>query len=386
MLRRLDRVKGYDAIVVGSGVIGLSCAWRLSELGRRVAVFDPSPGQGASAVGAGMLAPVTEASWHDRTLVDLNIRAAREWPAFARELEEKSSRPTGFRACGTIYAAFDSSDKTALEEMCEFQNSLGLDASWCSPTRLRALEPLLTPGVRGGIWAAGEHQIDNRLFVSALEQAAIAAGVRRVEKSVTAVEIGAGVVRGVRTVHEVCSAPLVVLAAGHAVGRIDGLPKGLVPEIRPVKGQILRLANRKGVVFASPNIRALVNGSTVYVVSRDDGGVVVGATQEEKGEDLTVDAGALYRLLRDAQRVLPGIEELEVAEFTAGLRPATRDHLPVIGATAVGGLLLALGHFRNGILLAGVTGEAVAALAESGSLPPWCEPFAPERLAEKIAV
>lgn len=379
-------MKGYDAIVVGSGVIGLSCAWRLAEQGRRVVVFDPAPGEGASAIGAGMLAPVTEATWHDTTLVELNIRAAQNWPAFARELEEKSGRPTGFRACGTIYVAFDPSDKAALEEICEFETSLGLDATWCPPSRLRALEPLLTPTVRGGIWAPGEHQVDNRLFVFALAQAANAAGARVVEDRVDAIVVEAGGVRGVRTSRERVSAPLVVLAAGHAVGRIGGLPPGVLPEVRPVKGQILRLVSRDGARFATTNVRALVNGSTVYVVSRDGGGVVVGATQEEKGEDVSVDAGALYRLLRDAQRVLPGCEELEVVEFAAGLRPATRDHLPVIGATAIGGLFLALGHFRNGLLLADLTGTAIAALADSGSLPPWCAPFAPERLVEPVAV
>ena len=284
-------MKGYDAIVVGSGVIGLSCAWRLSEQGRRVVVFDPTPGNGASAVGAGMLAPVTEATWHDTTLVELNIRAAKEWPAFAVELETKTGRSTGFRACGTVHAAFDASDKAALEEIVEFEASLGLDATWCAPTRLRALEPLLTPGVRGGIWAPGEHQVDNRLLFTALEQAALACGVRCIEGSIDAIVVEAEGVRGVRQGEEVVSAPLVVLAAGHAVGRIGGLPPGVVPEIRPVKGQILRLVTRDRVRFTNVNVRGLVNGTPVYVASRDDGGVVVGATQEEKGEDVSVDAG-----------------------------------------------------------------------------------------------
>ncbi len=379
-------MKGYDAIVVGSGVIGLSCAWRLSEQGRRVVVFDPTPGNGASAVGAGMLAPVTEATWHDTTLVELNIRAAKEWPAFARELETKTGRSTGFRACGTVHAAFDASDKAALEEIVEFEASLGLDATWCAPTRLRALEPLLTPGVRGGIWAPGEHQVDNRLLFTALEQAALACGVRCIEGSIDAIVVEAEGVRGVRQGEEVVSAPLVVLAAGHAVGRIGGLPPGVVPEIRPVKGQILRLVTRDRVRFTNANVRGLVNGTPVYVASRDDGGVVVGATQEEKGEDVSVDAGALHRLLRDAQRVLPGVDELEFAEFAAGLRPAARDHLPVIGATTIDGLVLALGHFRNGILLADVTARAITELSDSGSLPQWCAPFVPERFREPVAV
>jgi glycine oxidase len=385
-LHRLAWVKRYDAIVVGSGVIGLSCAWRLSEQGRRVAVFDPSPGRGASAFGAGMLAPASEASWHDKSLVELNIRAASEWPAFARELEEKSGRPTGFRSCGTIHAAFDPSDKAALEEICEYERSLGLDATWCSASRLRTLEPALTPAVRGGIWAPGEHQVDNRLLLAALEQAAAQSGVRVISARVDSVVTEAGSVSGVQCGAETTTAPLVVLAAGYAVGRIAGLPAGVVPAVRPVKGQILRLVTDNRARFTDATVRGLVNGSTVYVVSRDDGGVVVGATQEEKGEDVTVEAGALYRLLRDAQHVLPGLEELEFVEFAAGLRPATRDQQPVIGAAGIGGLVLALGHFRNGILLADVTAKAIATLVESGSLPSWCEAFVPQRLSEAVAV
>lgn len=379
-------MQSYDVVVVGSGVIGLSCAWRLREQGRRVAVFDPTPGHGASTIGAGMLAPVSEATWHDTTLVELNIRAASGWPSFANELEEKSGDPTGFRSCGTIQVAFDSSDRAALEEICEFKRSLGLEATWCAPTQLRAIEPLLSPGVRGGIWAPSEHQVDNRLLVRALKDVVAATGVTRISRSVDRIELEGGTVRGVVSDGEVNTATLVVLAAGHAAGRIGGLPVGVVPEIRPVKGQILRLRTRDGARFTDSTVRALVNGSSVYVVSRDDGGVVAGATQEEKGEDLSVEAGAMHQILRDSLRVLPGLEELELAEFSAGLRPATRDHLPVIGPAAVDGLILALGHFRNGILLADVTSRAVAEYAERGELPQWCAPFAPGRLKEPVAL
>lgn len=383
-LRRLDSVDDYDAIVVGAGVIGLSCAWRLAEQGRKVAVFDPAPGRGATAVGAGMLAPVTEANWHDTGLIELNIRAAREWPAFAGEIEEKSGLSTGFRSCGTVCVAFDSSDKAALEEICEFEVSLGLEATWCAPSRLRELEPLLSPSVRGGVWAPGEHQVDNRMLWAALHEAAAKAGARMFSRRVDEVVVESGAVAGVRSDQEQFDASIVVVAAGHAANEIAGLSFDEVPAIRPVKGQIIRLATRDRHRFASANVRALVVGLPVYVVSREDGGVVVGATQEEKGDDTTVDAGALYRLLRDAQRVLPGIAELVVEECNAGLRPATRDHLPVIGASSTRGLLLALGHFRNGFLLADVTGRAIATVAASGEPPSWCASFTPRRLEAPV--
>jgi glycine oxidase len=385
-LRRLDEVRRYDAIVVGSGVIGLCCAWRLSTTGRRVAVFDPRPGSGSSAVGAGMLAPATEASWHDTTLVELNMRAARDWPAFAAELEEKSGVATGFRPCGTVYAAFDSSDKTALEEICEFERSLGLDATWFGPTQLRRFTPQLSPSVRGGIWAPGEHQVDNRRLVAALEAALFTCGVRRIARRVDGVLIDSGAVSAVTSEGARYEVPLVVLALGHRAHSLTGIPGGVVPEIRPVKGQILRLRSRDGARFGDANVRGLIKGEPVYVVSRDDGGVVVGATQEEKGEDVTVDADALYRLLRNARSVLPGIDDLGVVEVSAGLRPAAKDHLPVIGESSIAGLVLALGHFRNGILLADVTAKAIVALCEDGELPDWSAAFRPDRLKEPVTI
>lgn len=385
-LRRLGAVKSYDAIVVGSGVIGLSCAWRLSQTGRRVAVFDPRPGSGASAVGAGMLAPVTEASWHDTTLVELNMRAARDWPAFATEVEEASGVATGFRACGTVHAAFDSSDKTALEEICEFERSLGLDATWCTPSGLRHVAGQLSPSVRGGIWAPGEHQVDNRRLVAALEAAVTKAGVARIARSVDEVAVDSGSVHAVSSEGDHCGASLVVLALGHRAGALTGLPEGVVPEIRPVKGQILRLRTRDGERFVDTNVRGLINGEPVYVVSRDDGGVVVGATQEEKGEDLSVDVEAFYRLLRNARRVLPGLDDLAVVELGAGLRPAAKDHLPVIGNSIIDGLVLALGHFRNGILLADVTAKAISELCENGDLPDWSLPFRADRFKQPAAL
>ena len=370
----------YDAVVVGSGVIGLTTAWHLSQTGRRVAIVDPSPARGASWAAAGMLAPVTETTYTETSLVELNLEAAARWPEFAAALEQAAGRKIGFRRSGTLLVAFDSSDRAALEELWAFLQSLGLPASWANAASCREIEPLLAPGCRGGILATDDHQVDNRRLIEALIVAAAAARVEAIRALVSEVTTAGGCVTGVVAGGRELSAPLVVLAAGWATSSLGGLPAGTLPPIRPVKGQILRLRTPDGQCFCDHTVRALVRGAPVYAVSRQDGEVVVGATQEERGDDRSVTAGAVYTLLRDAIRILPGLGELEQVEATSGLRPAAPDNAPVVGPTAVGGLVLATGHFRHGILLAPLTAKAIVSLVEEGDLPGPMARFAPARL------
>jgi glycine oxidase len=146
-----------------------------------------------------------------------------------------------------------------------------------------------------------------------------------------------------------------------------------------VKGQILRLLPTEGGPRLGRSVRAVVEGASVYLVPREDGSLVVGATVEEQGFDTSVTAGAVYELLRDARRVVPGTAELVLGEATAGLRPGSPDNGPVVGASSVPGLLLATGHYRNGILLAPVTADAVCALLAGHDVPGELVPFGPDR-------
>jgi glycine oxidase len=181
----------------------------------------------------------------------------------------------------------------------------------------------------------------------------------------------------------------VVVAAGCWTSAIAGVPAPVRAALRPVKGQLLRLRHPDGMPpVITHTIRATVRGADVYLVPRADGEVVVGATQEERGPDRTVTAGAVHDLLRDAMSVLPVTSELELAETCAGLRPGTPDNGPVVGPVADGsggsgpdGLLLATGHYRNGILMSPVTADAIVAhLTGQQAAPEW-EPFAPGRFA-----
>ncbi|HXQ60768.1 MAG TPA: glycine oxidase ThiO [Acidimicrobiales bacterium] len=372
-------VGGYDAVVVGGGTIGLTSAWRMAARGMQVAVADPEPGRGASWVAAGMLAPVTEVHYTEERLVALTMASAGRWPSFASELEADAGVGVGYRACGTLVVDVDDGDRAWSDELYRFQCSLGLDVERLNARAVRALEPNVAPGLRSGILARGDHQVQTRRFVTALCAAATARGVQWHRAAVTAVEVAGGAVRGVHCDGTFLRAPVVVLAAGCWSGSITGLPDGVVPPVRPVKGQILRLKGDPRSPLLERSVRGVVGGSSVYLVPRADGGIVVGATVEERGFDTTVTAGAVYELLRDARRVVPGVTELELVEARAGLRPGSPDNAPIVGASAVDGLVLATGHYRNGILLSPLTADAVAAVATGGEPPLEMAPFTPAR-------
>jgi glycine oxidase len=368
-----------DVVVVGGGVVGLGIAWRARLAGLSVTLVDPAPGKGASWAAAGMLAPVTEVHYGEEGLLGLNLASAGRYPSFVAELEEATGRVVGYRPCGTLAVAADADDRALLDDLHAFQARLRLASERLSARECRQLEPSLAPNVRGGLLVEGDHQVDNRRFTRALLAACTGSGVDLVA-SVASVTVTGGRVTGVELGSGMrVVAGAVVLAAGCWSARLAGLPPEALPPIRPVKGQILRLRAPVDLPLVRRNVRAVVAGSQVYVVPRVDGEVVVGATVEEQGFDTTVTAGAVHQLLRDAWTVLPGIAELELAETHAGLRPGSPDNAPVIGAGAVDGLVVATGHYRNGILLTPATADAVVELLATGTTPDIIKPFSPRR-------
>ncbi|MEE4541606.1 glycine oxidase ThiO [Streptomyces sp. V4-01] len=374
-----------DVLVVGGGIIGLVTAWRAAQRGLTVTVADPDPGGGAARVAAGMLAAVTELQYGEQTLLDLNLASAARYPDFTAELTERTGLDTGYRRCGTLAVALDTDDRAHLRDLHAFQTSLGLESQWLSGRDCRRLEPMLAPGVRGGLRVDGDHQVDPRRLAAALLRAAELAGVRFARSAVARVTLAGGRVTGaVLAEGTAVTADRTVLAAGSESGRLAGLPDEVLPPVRPVKGQILRLRVPPAhAPFLSRTVRAEVRGSHVYLVPRENGELVLGATSEERGWDTTVTAGGVYELLRDAHELVPGITELPLTETLAGLRPCSPDNAPLLGATAVDGLLLATGHHRNGVLLTPVTGDALAEAltSPSGELPRYASAFGANRFA-----
>ncbi|WP_405653993.1 glycine oxidase ThiO [Streptomyces sp. RK9] len=372
---------GTDVLVIGGGVIGLVTAWRAAQRGLAATVVDPEPGGGAAQVAAGMLAAVTELHHGEQTLLGLNLASARRYPDFVAELTEATGHDVGYRACGTLAVALDSDDRAHLRELHALQQRSGLTPEWLNGRECRRLEPMLAPGVRGGLRVDGDHQVDPRRLTAALVVACEQAGVtftRAWARELSVVrERATGVVLADGTA---LAAGQTVLAGGSLSGRLAGVPADVLPPVRPVKGQVLRLTvPGRYAPFLHRTVRAVVRGSHVYLVPRVSGELVVGATSEELGWDTTVTAGGVYELLRDAHELVPGITELPLTETRAGLRPASPDNAPLLGPTALPGLHLATGHYRNGVLLTPVTGDVMAHALATGELPEVARAFTPAR-------
>ncbi len=368
-----------DVLVLGAGVIGLSCAWRAARAGHPVTVLDPAPASGASWVAGGMLAPVTEAWPGEEELLALGVESVRRWPGFAADLGAAAGRPAGLRTDGTLVAATGSGDRAELDALAAFLRELGRPVERLGGRELRRLEPGLGPEVRGGLSVPDDLAVDNRALLAALRAACENAGVAVERRAAAAVLSDGARVVGVRCVDGAeRAAATVLVCAGARSAELHPALRGLV---RPVKGEILRLAARPGALPPPRRtVRALVDGRPVYLVPRDDGSLVLGATQAEVGFDTTVTVGAVRDLLRDAERVLPGIAEYALVESAAGLRPGSPDNRPLIGRVGPEGLLVATGHHRNGMLLAPVTADAVAALLRGDPVPEAARAADPGRL------
>jgi glycine oxidase len=377
-----DLTPTTDVVVIGGGVIGLAVAWRAAQRGRSVSVLERGEfGGGASHVAAGMLAPVTEADPGELALLELGLRSARAWPAFAAELADASGIDPGLRRCGALVVARDRDEAEALDRELMLRQELGLAVERLLPSAARRLEPALAPTTRLALAVPGDHATNPRATVTALAEAGRRVGVvmytgRRVEQMLWR---GAKIA-GVRCDDgSVVATERVVVAAGAWSGTLAGLPDGAMFPLRPVKGQIMRLRDPQGPGM----LERIVRFEGGYLVPRGDGRYVLGATTEERGFDTTVTAGGLYELLRDAGELVPGVHELIVDEISAGLRPATPDNAPVLGgADGVEGLVWATGHHRNGILLTPVTAEIVADALDGIDAP---RAFRAERFAGAAA-
>ena len=338
----------FDAVFVGGGVIGLASAWQAAERGLDVCVLERDrAGSGASRVAAGILAPDSEAEPGNEPFVPLARRSLELYPAFVDAL----GVDVGFWQCGMLAVALDR------DEIEVLKREPG-EHTWLTPSECRRLEPGLSPRVAGGILSEQEASVDPRRLVEALAaKVVVREGAEVVTVAADAVTLANG---------ETIAAGRVVVTAGAWSG-VAGIP------VRPVKGQVVRL---RGELPAERMIRT----EHVYVVPRRNGEVVVGATVEERGFDTTVTAGAVHELLREGYRLLPELAELELVDATAGLRPGSPDNGPLLGESE-DGVLVATGHYRNGILLAPITAETIAALLVGEPPPAESLPFTPDRFA-----
>src|SRR6266542_1136377 len=349
-----------DVVVIGAGVQGSSVALRLAQAGRKVAVLERAvPGAEASSAAGGILSPGVEALEPGPFYALCRASLAR-YPDFVREVEALSGMAVGLRALGTLEVALDDDHAKILAARAEKILAHGLPVEVLDDDALRRLEPALSPEARGALFFADEASLDPRALARAVYIAASRAGAAFVTGQVRRIVTEGG--RAVGVEHEAgrIDAAAVVLAAGSWSMQVEGngLPAGAV---RPVRGQIAVLDTRP------PLLSRVVFSGHGYVVPRADGRILCGSTMEEVGFEKAVTAGGLRHVLD--------------VETWSNFRPASPDGEPILGPGTVAGLFYATGHTRNGILLAPITADAIAA-AILGTPPPVdLAPFSPARLA-----
>ncbi len=376
-------VASTEVAVVGGGIVGLAIAHALAQRGRQVTVVEGSRiGERAAAgVAAGMLAPSSEVDLSDPRLTDLALAAHAMYGEWTSALTALTGVGTGYDATGTLLVALHADHLAILQHLYDFQMERGLPAERLSAKAARDEEPYLAPGLAGAL-RMPDAQVDPRRLLRALPIALERLGATLHEgMRVTAIAPSDGGGYEISTERDGVASTLhaaqVVVAAGawsrQIASPILGMPVVPLP-MRPVKGQILRLRGER-------IIQHVVRTPDVYLVPRDDGELVIGASMEDVGFDERSRAGAVHDLLREARRAVPGIAELDLVECGVGFRPALRDHLPAIGNVDGAGLFVATGHFRNGVELAPITARLLADLICDDRLDPLLEPFAPGRFA-----
>ncbi|QTF72118.1 glycine oxidase ThiO [Arthrobacter woluwensis] len=381
-----------DVAVIGAGIVGLGIAWTLLRSGRRVTLIDPAPAQGATFAAAGMLAPVSEYHYQEEDLLTLTLESAALWEEFAAPFGPAG----GHRTTPTLVVGFDAADRAALADLQAAQQAHGLEVQAVSLREARRMEPLLSPQLSGAFLTPGDHQVDPRMLHAAMLEAFRRHGGTVLTERADGLQWASDDDDGGSSADRVAGVLLasggvvlageVVVANGLASPGLRGLPEGLDLPIRPVHGDILRLRVPERLrPFLSATVRGSVRGIPVYLVPREDGTVVIGATQREDGQ-AGVSAGGVHQLLRDAQQLVPAVAELELEEITARARPGTPDNAPLLGRVGaagggeVAGLVIATGFFRHGVLLTPVAARAVLDLLKGHGDGRWAA-FRPDRFS-----
>lgn len=327
--------------VVGGGLVGLATALRLADRGHDVTLQDPAPASGATHHAGGMLAPVAEVVYRQEALFPLMLRSAELYPGLLGVVEKHTDLPTGYRTEGTLVVAADRADATHLGELTDYQAQHAMSAVRLPLRQARQLEPALSPQLAAAVHIPGDHQVNPRLFAAALLDALDNLGVRVVRKR--ADELSAG---------------RVILANGLGAA---ALHTGL--KLRPVYGDILRLGVPEHLQpLLTRVVRGFVEDRPVYLIPRTDDTIAVGATSREDDRPIPR-TGAVHDLLRDATRLVPGIEECDFLEATTGARPGTPDDLPYLGKVN-DNLIISTGYFRHGILLTALAADVAVHLVE----------------------
>lgn len=357
-------------VVIGAGVAGLSIGWRLAEAGAEVVVLERAqPGRAATWAAGGMIAATAENA--DETTADAQFaqRAASLWPIFAQEIEAGSGRGVSYRRDGSLLVA---TTQARFDELGRRAGGSLLDTA-----EARRLEPLLGENIAGALFAPDDAQVDNRALGLALAYALVnAGGALQINEAVVNLEMAGDRILGARTPFALYEGDAFVLAAGAWSGVLKGLPPELLPPVIPVKGEMIAFQPANGATLPT----RLIWGNDVYLIPRH-AHLFVGATATREGFDTSLTDKAADWLAEHATALMPSLAQWDIAEHWAGLRPGSPDDLPIVGETALSGLFVASGQYRNGILFAPAIADALCSLILERRSPPDIQAFDPKRFA-----
>ena len=345
-------MKKFDVAIAGGGIIGGAIALELARAGLRVGVFDrQQPGQEASWASAGILSPAPENPGMI-AIVPLGKASLSLYPEFIARVEEISGKSAGFRPKGTLEALFSQDAKAELSTIIALHHGLGLKAEPLRAEDARELEPALSAEVEAAVLRPDEASVDNRALTGAVLEAAQRSGAEFFPGN-GAREIWRAGKRcaGLVVRNENVEAKWTIIAAGCFSAAIKDA--AAYAPVRPVKGQMAALRAEDLM------IERVLWSDKIYLVPRNDGRIIAGATVERVGFDKRTTAGGIQKIFSAAIELAPGLANARVEETWAGLRPDSPDHLPILGPTDVEGLLMATGHFRSGILLTPITARLV---------------------------
>lgn len=358
-----------EVIVVGAGVIGAACAWRLSQAGLRVLALDrTAPGSEASQAALGVL------TYHGRPVMPEPVRAlahqsADLFPAVLEELQQSSGEPVHYRREGQLVLAIEPDELEELELTLQINRQSGIDMEQASVEEALLMEPNLNPAIAGVLFSPGDAWVDNTALTQAIVRAAELSGVRFERRAVSAIEVGSDRATGIRAAGELIETEWVILAAGCWSGQIAGVPR--LP-VRPRRGQAFSV---EGAYF-----RRVVHSSRAYVVPKGETQTMIGATVEDVGFELNNTIGGISDVARGSFEISPRLRAASFIGAWAGLRPGTPDDVPIIGPMPTApNLIVATGHFRNGILLAPITALLVQQMVLGQTPTVDAAPFAPDR-------
>lgn len=349
--------------VIGGGIIGLATCFELQNRGLSVTLIDPDPASGSTYHAGGMLAPIAEVQYQQQPLFPLMEASAYFLPSLVERLSQVSDLPTGYRNDGTLVVGADRTDGQHLNDIVKYLQNEGLEVNPLTVREARTMEPALTPQISNAIGLDHDYQLSPRLFCAALVDAIDRRGAEFINEKVASLSGSNPCTTIELESREIdASKSMVVLCAGLGAAEIDGWFEGTNPlKLRPVYGEILKVrVPEKMRPLISKVVRGFVEDRPIYLIPREDGTVTIGATSREDDESNPKVQG-VFNLLRDATRIVPGIEECEFIEASCGARPGTPDDLPYLGQVG-SNLIISTGYFRHGILLSALAAQTAAQL------------------------